>query len=383
MTEAMEPHSGTGVKAWQVLAALAVVYFFVTGWNLSLQHIVNPDEPRYAFGARGMLDGGDPFVPIFNTDKHLEKPVLFHWLLVGAGALSRAVGIPIQTGFRLVPLCMGFLAVAGLYLLGRRLLNERGALVAALILMTSYHFHNVARELVVDMTLTAWLLWSWLFVHIALGRLERGERARGPLLGFYLCLGCACLTKGPFLVAIFSVVPLLAVAAVGAAPQLPYATASDQELGLPPDRASLPDPRLAYDIPDRCIPAVTIFSNLSSADLAERAVPLPRANTLAHLNYQARRFGRLATEQGAVRFFNPETVLVRFRGQPMVCALRVEPLREWDAVQALRRRADVEFAELDTFERRQFVPNDPQLATAGDCRWLRACGDRCSSACGP
>jgi len=154
---------------------------------------------------------------------------------------------------------------------------------------------------------------------------------------------------------------LLAVAAVGAAPQLPYAAASDQDLGLPADLASLPCPKLPYNIPDRRIPALTAFSNLSSVDLAERAVPLPRANTLAHVNYQARRFGRLSTEQGSILFFNPETVLVRFRGQPMVCALRVEPLREWDAVRALRRRADVELAELDTFERRQFTPNDPQL----------------------
>jgi subtilisin family serine protease len=156
-------------------------------------------------------------------------------------------------------------------------------------------------------------------------------------------------------------VPLLAAAAVVAAPQLPYGTASDQDLGLPPDLASFPCPTLPRDIPGRRIPALTTFSNLSALDLAQRAVPLPRANTLAHLNYQARRFGRLATAQGSVLLFNPEIVLVSFRGQPLVSVLRVEPLREWDAVQALRRRADVEFAELDTFERRQFTPNDPQL----------------------
>jgi hypothetical protein len=92
-------------------------------------------------------------------------------------------------------------------------------------------------------------------------------------------------------------------------------------------------------------------------------VALPEANTLAHVHFQQRRFGRLATEEGAILFFNPETVLVKFRGQPLVAALRVEPLREWDAVQELRRRADVEFAELDTFERRQFAPNDPLLSS--------------------
>jgi len=144
---------------------------------------------------------------------------------------------------------------------------------------------------------------------------------------------------------------------------LPYAGASDQDLGLPPDVVSLPRPKIPYNIAGRRIPALTTLSNLSAEDLASRAVPLPRANTRTHVNFQDRRFGRLATEQGAVLYFNPETVLVKFRGQPLVSALRVEPQREWAAVQTLRRRADVEFAELDTFERRQFTPNDPLLAS--------------------
>ena len=92
-------------------------------------------------------------------------------------------------------------------------------------------------------------------------------------------------------------------------------------------------------------------------------MPLPQANTLAHLNFQQRRFGRLQTENGGSLIFNPEVILVKFRADPQVSALRVEPMREWDAVQALAARSDVQFAELDTFERRQFVPSDPLLGT--------------------
>ncbi len=153
---------------------------------------------------------------------------------------------------------------------------------------------------------------------------------------------------------------LLALAAAAGA-QLSYSSASDEDLGLPGNLARRPAAKLPDDIPGRRIPALTTFPSLSAADLADRAVPLPQANTLAHVNYQARHFGRLDTGQGSIQFFNPEIVLVKFRGQPLVSALRVEPLREWDAVQTLRRRADVEFAELDTFERREFTPNDPQL----------------------
>ena len=92
-------------------------------------------------------------------------------------------------------------------------------------------------------------------------------------------------------------------------------------------------------------------------------MPLPEANTLAHVNFQQRRFGRLAGPSNIVTLFNPQTILVQFRSQPLVAALRVEPMREWDAVQALRRRPDVVFAELDTFERRQFTPDDPLLSS--------------------
>ena len=155
----------------------------------------------------------------------------------------------------------------------------------------------------------------------------------------------------------------LALIAISWGAPLSYVTVSDHDLGIPSDLASTPRQRLPYDLPGRHIPALTSFSNLSAMDLANHAVPLPQANTLAHIHFQEHHFGRLDAGQGSVMFFNPETVLVKFRGQPFVSALRVESLREWDAVQALRRRADVEFAELDTFERRQFTPNDPQLAS--------------------
>ena len=67
--------------------------------------------------------------------------------------------------------------------------------------------------------------------------------------------------------------------------QLPYAPASDQLLHLPPDLSRLPQPALSRDIPGRRIPETILFSNLAVGQLTNRAVPLPEANTLAHLNF--------------------------------------------------------------------------------------------------
>jgi subtilisin family serine protease len=140
--------------------------------------------------------------------------------------------------------------------------------------------------------------------------------------------------------------------------QLPYTTIGDP--ALPVELRTAPSQsKLTRELPGRRIPELVLFSDLDSTVLAGRLVPLPQANTLAHLNYQERRFGRLQRGPGQVAIFNPETILVKLRSQPWVSALRVETMREWDAVQTLRKRPEVQFAELDTFERRQFSPNDP------------------------
>jgi subtilisin family serine protease len=147
----------------------------------------------------------------------------------------------------------------------------------------------------------------------------------------------------------------------GDAKQLPYGAVSDRLLNLPADLARLPQRAPARDIPGRRIPELIMFSELAAGPLTNRAVPLSEANTLAHLNFQQRRFGRLQAGSGAIRVFNPEVVLVQFRGLAQVGALRVEPMREWEAVGALAGRADVAFAVLDTFEERQFTPDDPLI----------------------
>lgn len=146
--------------------------------------------------------------------------------------------------------------------------------------------------------------------------------------------------------------------------QLPYAVVPAEALGLPTDLMAQSSSRsLSREIPGRRIPNTVAFADLSIPSLVSQAVPLPEANTLVHVNYQARRFGQLQTASGQVRFFNPEAVLVKFRSQPHVSVLRVETNREWEAVQALSKRNDVQFAELDMYERRAYVPDDPLLTS--------------------
>ena len=73
----------------------------------------------------------------------------------------------------------------------------------------------------------------------------------------------------------------------GSAVQLPYATVPLADLRLPADLPLLADPP-PRDLPGRRVPELVAFSALGAPNLAQHAVPLPEANTRAHLHYQAR-----------------------------------------------------------------------------------------------
>lgn len=92
------------------------------------------------------------------------------------------------------------------------------------------------------------------------------------------------------------------------------------------------------------VPDEVGFGELGRSDLAQLAVLLRAADV--------RGFG----EERGIR---SQVVLVKFKGDAGVRALRVQAGREGEAVAVLRERKDVAFAELDAYQERQFTPNDP------------------------
>src|ERR1051325_5947903 len=77
------------------LGGLVVSYFVITAWNIQIQSIAAPDEPRYAAAARDMIRTGDWVIPYFNGKERLVKPIFFYWLIAGLGAAGKSVGIPL------------------------------------------------------------------------------------------------------------------------------------------------------------------------------------------------------------------------------------------------------------------------------------------------
>ncbi len=221
MPDEHSPVSQPNDRVWFYSGLLLTIYLVITPWGIQNQSVSNPDEPLYAASARAMIRGGDKLLPTFNTQPRLVKPIMIYWVLVAGAAAGMALGMSMLTALHIGPIFMGLLAALGTFLIGRRIRDARFGFMAAIVQVTAHRFHEIARELLTDMTLTAFLVWAWFCFLIAVDRLiprmeskqageSGGGRALFPLLGFYACLGFACMTKGPVLVAVFAVVPMLA-----------------------------------------------------------------------------------------------------------------------------------------------------------------------------
>jgi 4-amino-4-deoxy-L-arabinose transferase-like glycosyltransferase len=172
-------------------AAIALAAAVVLLSALGRADLFNPDEPREAEMAREMWHSGRLLVPHLNGTPFLEKPPLFYWLVLGA---YRVAGGPGEASSRAVPAIAGCLCVLLLYLFGRDMVGERGAALAALVLLTAFLFFWTSRRCMIDMPLT-------LAVLIACGALHRGVvlggRARlAWLAAGYLAIGAAVMFKG-------------------------------------------------------------------------------------------------------------------------------------------------------------------------------------------
>jgi 4-amino-4-deoxy-L-arabinose transferase-like glycosyltransferase len=156
---------------------------------LGARDLWNPDEPRYAQVAREMTETGEYLVPRLNRGVYMEKPPLFFWSIMAAGALRGRVD---ETAARLPSAIAGAATIALTYGIGRRLLTPRAGVLAALVLATAAKTMWQARFGQIDMMLTFLVIvamWCW-----TRGYVENDSRWY-PL--FFLATGLATLAKGP------------------------------------------------------------------------------------------------------------------------------------------------------------------------------------------
>ena len=178
-----------------ILAALYLCYFH----NLGALGLVGPDEPRYAWIAREMMETGDWVTPRLYGKPWFEKPVLYYW---GAALSFKLFGAN-EAAARLPSAGSALLATLALALLARRLYRGETARWFTLILPTTVGMIGFSHAAATDMPFSAMLTLAMVCAAFVLG-LVRDEHTpilpRTPwlalvLFGFFL--GLAFLAKGP------------------------------------------------------------------------------------------------------------------------------------------------------------------------------------------
>jgi 4-amino-4-deoxy-L-arabinose transferase-like glycosyltransferase len=169
-----------------ILALLGAVLFLPA---LGCRDVWNPDEARYAEVAREMQQGGFWAVPHLNGHVYAEKPPLFFWSIIAAGALFGGIN---ETAARLPSALAAIGALLLVYRIGERLFGRRAAWLAAAAFATCFKVLWQGRFGQIDMLLTALVtlaVWFWV----------RGYTEDRPGLYpfFFLFAGVATVAKGP------------------------------------------------------------------------------------------------------------------------------------------------------------------------------------------
>ena len=167
-----------------LLLACTLLFFF----RLGVPGIIDPGDGYYSEGAREMLERGDFSAPFLNYQLFYAKPILIYWLICSAYA---TFGI---TAFaaRFWSAAAATISVFTLWWTTRRLVGNRAALYAGLILASCPLVIMYARLSLIDMTFMTLLTVS--FCAMALAVLE-GNSGYWSVL--YVALGLAVLAKGP------------------------------------------------------------------------------------------------------------------------------------------------------------------------------------------
>ncbi|MEB3245486.1 MAG: glycosyltransferase family 39 protein [Vampirovibrionales bacterium] len=164
-----------------VLAAL----FFV---NLGGYGLFDVDEPRYAEAAREMLLRHDWITPYFNQLVRFDKPVLHYWLIATSytvfGISEWAARLPSALTALGTCLLMG-------HWVRQETQNVKTGLLAVLASAACIEVIGLARMSVTDMTLTFFLLATWVALFYTIHKSQKFWLLAGVLSGL------ATLTKGP------------------------------------------------------------------------------------------------------------------------------------------------------------------------------------------
>lgn len=195
-------------RRWTVLLILLAAFIYLVG-----NHRVglwDRDEPRYYQTSRQMLNSDPPnwVVPRYWDQVRTAKPVFIYW----CQALGMRLAGETEFGARLpsAVAMVGTLCVLA-FALGRHL-GALTALVTVFVFATSGLVIAAAKMCITDSVLLLWIT----IAQLCLFAIYSGQRGWGVVLGMWLAVGLAGLTKGPVVLAIqIATVLILAALDIG------------------------------------------------------------------------------------------------------------------------------------------------------------------------
>jgi 4-amino-4-deoxy-L-arabinose transferase-like glycosyltransferase len=171
--------------AWPILLILGVALYLV---NLGGYPFYTKGEPREAVTVFDIVHGGGVILPQRAGVEIPSKPLLMHWM---SALISLVTGSVNEFSVRLPSAGLAIAGVIVCYFYVRRLFDNVTALVAALILATTFQYLQAGTGARVDMTLTFFMEVAFFeFILTA-----EGLTRRRMLL--YVAIALAVLTKGP------------------------------------------------------------------------------------------------------------------------------------------------------------------------------------------
>ena len=173
---------------WLIVAGTAALLLI----GLGNRDLWDPDEPRYAQVAREMVEDGDWFVMHINGKIYPDKPPLYFW---AQGLLSKITGGVDEFTARFPAAISGIAVVAITMILAARMFGKSAALLAGLILGTSYTIVMQSRYVHMDMPLTLATLGMFFIMYKA----AFGKSPASPKLWipFFILGAVGVLVKGP------------------------------------------------------------------------------------------------------------------------------------------------------------------------------------------
>jgi 4-amino-4-deoxy-L-arabinose transferase-like glycosyltransferase len=178
------------MKNIKVIALLtlfgAVMLGNLDGWELK-----GADEPRYAQIAREMRETGRYVVPHLNAEMYPDKPPLLFWLITLSAVPSGDVS---AFEARLPSVLAGLGLILLTCLFATRLFDPGTGLLAAGVLFCCEQFFSTTTSAHFDTLLAFWTTLALLLFYSGYTQETKGKKY---MLGAYVAMGAALLTKGP------------------------------------------------------------------------------------------------------------------------------------------------------------------------------------------